>query len=487
MQIMEPSEPYNWLDMANEPTFAGNQVGAYKHAPMADIWDHIVAPGIKVEVQSEGDSFWIATVIKVVGYMAKLRYEGYEDDSSKDFWVYLFSNNVHPVGWCTWQGKALVPPRGIDKKANDWTTYLIQKLTGSRTLPENFSSLVQDCLETRFKPGLKLEVVDKSRISAVRVATVHQAIGGRLLVLYDGAEDYFTGGFWCHEQSPLVHPIGWAQFVGHELKATFEYAKKSLEKVITRHFDETDATWDMFDIPDPETPTDHGPTLKFTRGMKLEAIDPLNLSTICVATVTKVLRANYLMIGIDGVMSPTGSDWFCYHATSPCIFPAGFCKKNQIELTPPRGYENFEWDEYLKQTNSYAAPERLFSRNVPDHGFKEGMLVEAVDLMQPRLVCVATITKVVGRLLRIHFNGWEEALDQWCDCESPELFPIGWCKLVGYRLEPPYQLDANQNTSNGNATIVKRRRTIYKGRTKRRRLQASVKNTRYSSEYWVTN
>lgn len=35
----------------------------------------------------------------------------------------------------------------------------------------------------------------------------------------------------------------------------------------------------------------------FAVGMKLEAIDPLNLSTICVATVMSVLKDNYLMIG----------------------------------------------------------------------------------------------------------------------------------------------------------------------------------------------
>lgn len=98
--------------------------------------------------------------------------------------------------------------------------------------------------------------------------------------------------------------------------------------------------------------------------MKLEAIDPLNLSTICAATVRKVLMFllvvqffkapftwllsnkfcllqvladGYLMIGIDGSEAVDGSDWFCYHSTSPSIFPVGFCEINSIELTPPRG------------------------------------------------------------------------------------------------------------------------------------------------------
>lgn len=66
-----------------------------------------------------------------------------------------------------------------------------------------------------------------------------------------------------------------------------------------------------------------------------------------------------------------------------------------------------------------------------------GMKLECADLMDPRLVCVATISKVVGRLLKIHFDGWEEEYDQWLDCESPDIYPVGWCVTVGHKLEGP--------------------------------------------------
>lgn len=65
------------------------------------------------------------------------------------------------------------------------------------------------------------------------------------------------------------------------------------------------------------------------------------------------------------------------------------------------------------------------------------MKLECADLMDPRLVCVATISKVVGRLLKIHFDGWEDEYDQWLDCESPDIYPIGWCVTVGHKLEGP--------------------------------------------------
>lgn len=76
-------------------------------------------------------------------------------------------------------------------------------------------------------------------------------------------------------------------------------------------------------------------------------------------------------------------------------------------------------------------------QEVPNHGFRPGMKLEAVDLMEPRLVCVATVTRIVHRLLRIHFDGWEDEYDQWVDCESPDLYPVGWCQLTGYQLQPP--------------------------------------------------
>jgi len=80
--------------------------------------------------------------------------------------------------------------------------------------------------------------------------------------------------------------------------------------------------------------------------MKLEAVDPLNLGTICVASIDEVLRDGYLMIDFDGsvVNNPVGSKsptkctyLFCYHASSPYIFPAGFCERNGIKLFAPKG------------------------------------------------------------------------------------------------------------------------------------------------------
>ncbi len=282
-----------------------------------------------------------------------------------------------------------------------------------------------------FKTGMKLEVVDKMRICQVRVATIKEITGRRLFLQYDEV-DHDDNGFWCHEESPLIHPVGWARKVGHQIVASKDYFDRcSMDSLIPG----VDCTPDMF--PEYRTP---GNMSNLVPGMKLEAVDPLNLATICVATVMKVLRYGYIMIRIDGYETDaSGSDWFCYHVSSPLIFRAGFSEANKLDLKPPTGYEDkFSWYEYLKETKSQAAPASLFCpREDIKHGFKVRMKVEAADQMDPRLICVSTIAKVVGRLLKVHFDGWEDDYDQWMDCESVDIYPVGWAELVGHKLEGP--------------------------------------------------
>lgn len=45
--------------------------------------------------------------------------------------------------------------------------------------------------------------------------------------------------------------------------------------------------------------------------------------------------------------------------------------------------------------------------------------------------------RVVGRLIKLHFDGWEDSFDQWLDCESSDIYPVGWCEIMKYSLEGP--------------------------------------------------
>nr|XP_039268137.1 MBT domain-containing protein 1-like [Styela clava] len=402
-------------------------VELFQHSPMSAHWGEI-GSGMKVEVLNldcnlNTKVFWIASVVQVAGYKAKLRYEGFGEDACCDFWCNLCTLDVHAVGWCATIGKPLVPPQTIQHKYTNWKTFLVRRLTGAKTLPNDFQRRVIESVKSQFLTNMRLEVVDKTKISRMRIGIIEEIVGGRLRLRYEDS-DYVNDDFWCHSQSALIHPIGWCERVGHKiLVASKDYKNKKGFK---------NAKQELF--PAVKQVKSCG----FKPGMKIEAIDPLNLSAICAATVKKVLKNGYLMIGIDGSEAADGSDWFCYHCTAPSIFPVGFCIENGISLSVPNAYkDSFTWETYLNETSSSAAPVELFDRDLPDHGFKRGMKLEAVDLMEPRLICVATVTRIVGRLLHVHFDGWENQYDQWVDCNSPDIYPVGWCELVGCELQAP--------------------------------------------------
>ncbi|XP_076399265.1 MBT domain-containing protein 1 isoform X14 [Peromyscus maniculatus bairdii] len=451
-------EGFSWGNYINSNSFIAAPVTCFKHAPMGTCWGDI-SENVRIEVPNTDCSlptkvFWIAGIIKLAGYNALLRYEGFENDSSLDFWCNICGSDIHPVGWCAASGKPLVPPRTVQHKYTNWKAFLVKRLTGAKTLPPDFSQKVSESMQYPFKPCMRVEVVDKRHLCRTRVAVVESVIGGRLRLVYEESEDR-TDDFWCHMHSPLIHHIGWSRSIGHRFK------RSDITKKQDGHFDTPPHLFAKVKEVDQSGEW-------FKEGMKLEAIDPLNLSTICVATIRKVLADGFLMIGIDGSEAADGSDWFCYHATSPSIFPVGFCEINMIELTPPRGYTKlpFKWFDYLRETGSIAAPVKLFNKDVPNHGFRVGMKLEAVDLMEPRLICVATVTRIIHRLLRIHFDGWEEEYDQWVDCESPDLYPVGWCQLTGYQLQPPASQSSRESQSASSKQKKKAKSQQYKGHKK---------------------
>ncbi|ERE85367.1 lethal(3)malignant brain tumor-like protein 2 [Cricetulus griseus] len=301
--------------------------------PLYDQWEDVVK-GMKVEVLNSdavlpSRVYWIASVIQAAGYRVLLRYEGFENDASHDFWCNLGTVDVHPIGWCAINSKILVPPRTIHIKCTDWKSYLMKRLVGSRTLPADFHIKMVESMKYPFRQGMRLEVVDKTQVSRTRMAVVDTVIGGRLRLLYeDGDSD---DDFWCHMWSPLIHPVGWSRRVGHGIKMSERRCDMSHHPTFRKIY--CDAVPYLFKKV-RAVYTEGG---WFEEGMKLEAIDPLNLGNICVATICKVLLDGYLMICVDGGPSTDGSDWFCYHASSHAIFPATFCQKNDIELTPPKG------------------------------------------------------------------------------------------------------------------------------------------------------
>ncbi|XP_003791977.1 sex comb on midleg-like protein 2 [Otolemur garnettii] len=192
------------------------------------------------------------------------------------------------------------------------------------------------------------------------------------------------------------------------------------------------------------------PTNDFKVGMKLEAHDPRNMTSVCIATVIGITGAR-LRLRLDG--SDNRND-FWRLVDSPDIQPVGTCEKEGDLLQPPLGFQMnaSSWPMFLLRTlnGSEMAPAAFFKQEPPRpplNNFKVGMKLEAVDKKNPYLICPATIGNVRGDEVHITFDGWSGAFDYWCKYYSRDIFPVGWCRLTGDILQPPgTNVSATKNT-----------------------------------------
>ena len=66
------------------------------------------------------------------------------------------------------------------------------------------------------------------------------------------------------------------------------------------------------------------------------------------------------------------------------------------------------------------------------------MRLEAKDRLNPDMIGVASIKSIKpnGHLL-IHFDGWSDGYDYWCNPDSTDLHPAMWCNKHQMKVHPP--------------------------------------------------
>ncbi|XP_043220789.1 polycomb protein SCMH1-like isoform X1 [Amphibalanus amphitrite] len=187
------------------------------------------------------------------------------------------------------------------------------------------------------------------------------------------------------------------------------------------------------------------PANEFQPDMKLEALDPRNVTSTCIATVVGVLGPR-LRLRLDG---GDNKNDFWRLVDSNEIHPIGHCEKNDGMLQPPLGFRMnaSSWPMFLLKTLNGAemAPEKAFKKEPPTPSrnyFEVGMKLEAVDKKNPQLICAGTVGAVTGEMIHITFDGWRGAFDYWCRYDSRDIFPVGWCNRSGHPLQPPGQKTA---------------------------------------------
>ncbi|XP_078409097.1 scm-like with four MBT domains protein 2 [Cetorhinus maximus] len=436
---------FNWDDYLEETGASPAPHNSFKHVEIS--LQSSFQPGMKLEVanKSNPDTYWVATIITTCGQLLLLRYSGYGDDRRADFWCDVMTADLHPVGWCSQNKKGLRPPEAICEKHGDWTEFLIQDLTGARTAPAN---LLEGPLRGKntvdlVTPKSLIELQDSKNPFQYWIVRVVENVGGRLCLRYEGLNDIDKHDQWLFYLDCRLRPVGWCQENSCKLDPPTEIQalkgdtewKDALEKALSEA--------ENFSLP-LEVFKDQ-PDLRahcFTAGMKLEAIDPREPFSICPATVTKVFNDQYFMITIDDLRPEASENSVLCHADSPGILPVQWCLKNGVHLTPPKGYPglDFDWADYLKQCGAEALSQYCFRNTSLNRGFTKNMKLEAVNLSNLAEICVASITKVKGRLMWLQLEDSKKSVPEYIvDVESMDIFPVGWCEANGYPLTPPYR------------------------------------------------
>lgn len=70
--------------------------------------------------------------------------------------------------------------------------------------------------QNSFKPGMKLEAVDKKNPYLICPATIGEVRGEEVFVMFDGWRGAFD--YWCRYDSRDIFPVGWCAVTKHSLQ-----------------------------------------------------------------------------------------------------------------------------------------------------------------------------------------------------------------------------------------------------------------------------
>ncbi|XP_012276063.1 scm-like with four MBT domains protein 1 [Orussus abietinus] len=415
--------------------------------------------GMSLEVPTKKNTeddgcYWVASIVMACGPLLRLRYFG-GDDRSLEFWFNLTKELAHELGWCVRNDKKLKPPDVVLQRSPDCLERLPEFLMTARSIPSEMLAGDGLSMTDRIKHGMKVEVSDVRHPYKLWVATIIENVGGRLLLRYDTPGSK-TQDFWIFCTSEHLYQYGFAN------KSESQWFLEPPSSILEMHTYEewkelTESCPKNDEIPDNlfKNCINHSPH-NFKIGMKLEALSPDDRAKICVATVMKVFDDTYFLVQIDDFIKkeqlPNSEafvnvskrdTWLCT-SEHPYIFPIGWAKKNNLKVTNPDGWISksgeFDWEEYLKETNSVAATEDLFHEreSAVDAGFECGMRLEAVDPQDESVICAAHITKIIGNLLWLKLDNYEDTRPEHVVfMHSLKIFPVGWCESNHYPLKPP--------------------------------------------------
>lgn len=315
---------------------------------------------------------------------------------------------------------------GVPEAKFTWDSYLTSK---SIPAPESLFEYTAKTASTDFRVGMKLEAIDPRNQHMICVCTIEEKLGCRMKLHFDGYPA--SHDFWTSSDSYNIFPTGFCQSSGRKLNVPPKWNNKKFDW--TEYFDHTNsigAQRYMF----PRLNASVNEKNPLVAGMKLEVKHEDNWYA---ATIIDIINTR-LLIRFDGANEILGCYWFTIG--SPYISYCGSAKESGEPFLSPDGNESedFNWTEYLKDTQSEQVPKDFMVQNARQpYQFEPGMKLEVVDKVNPQLIRPATILNQSGYKIQVIFDGFDINYAYWLDDDSEDIHPINYCKLTEHPIEHP--------------------------------------------------
>ncbi|XP_058537941.1 scm-like with four MBT domains protein 2 isoform X5 [Neofelis nebulosa] len=322
---------FNWGEYLEETGASAAPHTSFKHVEIS--LQSNFQPGMKLEVANKNnpDTYWVATVITTCGQLLLLRYCGYGEDRRADFWCDVVIADLHPVGWCTQNNKALMPPDEIYplKMASEWKCALEKSLIDATKFPLPME-VFKDHADLRshfFTVGMKLETVNLSEPFHICPASVTKVFNNHFfqVTIDDLRPEPSKLSMLCHADSLGILPVQWCLKNGVNLTPPKGYSGQDFDWA---DYHKQHGTEEAPPFGFRNTSFSRG----FTKNMKLEAVNPRNPGELCVASVVSV-KGRLMWLHLEGLQTPAPE--FIVDVESMDIFPVGWCEANSYPLTTP--------------------------------------------------------------------------------------------------------------------------------------------------------
>ncbi|CAM4749184.1 unnamed protein product [Rotaria magnacalcarata] len=434
------------------------------------------------------DLYWLTQIQLISHSLILLHYVGLpDDDTSNDFWAYIYGQRCHPIGWCKENSKLMLPPPIVTKRAiqqatlnNNTTSNGNEKQSNTmkgdpKTISQTPSAYLfdQDIGLTRseqLKKGMLLEMQDINRPWTLWFVRIINNRGGRLHLRYvtninvteeeaaasEDNSNLFSLDTHIFYLDRRIHFIGWTSlnssiyFYDIPTCFTLSIDKQSIINMCIMEAEKQFLPPNLF--KGQEEIVKH----RFTEGMKLEVFES-KTQNVHIGRIGHIHNEYYFDVIID---NEDGNELsFIAHSTHPYLLPAHWAGEHKLALMNDKGVRQTDdyWNLYTEKNGiNNLASEKYFNlitlNPTGNNRVEPGMKMEMICTLDNKdIVFSVTLVHVSDHLMWLRvddtslFND-ENLIYQVVPINSLDVFPVGWAKFNDFQLITPFQYETTIKT-----------------------------------------